>query len=142
MPIPKPQITDDIELDGIHYLLSKQQGKWVIKHDGNWKMLNEGYDFAYLGPEGSGGKSKWKLTRKVGTPKLKFEETDIDKTLNLYEIHATLNKHTDVFSVRARDENHARLLALGELSRRLKMPIPLLRHKLLPDAFTITLKSN
>lgn len=133
--IPAPQLRDDIELDGSHYFLSKQHGEWAILHDGIWAALDSGYVFTYAGEDSSHiGKSKWRLIRKPGTPKLKSgkETSGVD-----YAVTLKVNKHVDTVHVKGRDERQVRMLALSEISKRHGVSISTLRNQALPDAFHI-----
>lgn len=136
---PRPRVNDEIELNGCHYFLSLQDGKWAIRQDGSWTYLDlyEG-KFYYLGPVAlMRGHSKWKIVPRKNNTKTTVAPPI--KGLDVYEVTVALNKHVDVFKFTAKNPNHAKLLALGEMSRRLGMSIPLLRSKLLPDAFQVKL---
>ena len=139
--VPKPQLRDDIELDGGHYFLSKQTNirtqkkEWAIRREGSWYFLDSGYQFVYLGPDKSKtGTSSWRVMRKQGTPKATTAKT----TLTKFIVRAHWNKHMDILEFNARDANHAKLLTLGTLSRKTGLTIPALRTRLLPDAIEIT----
>jgi len=146
---PTPKNLDHIDhLGGVDFL-HMDHGVPAILRNNKWiKFPKAKYDLVYLGPTSDNKANRWRVEPKSNSEDKEDAPSKDGKTGNKvvkpvahqhnFSVKVTLNKETHSYDIKAYSEKQAKFLALDKLSKDLKMIVPAIRNRLLPDAWSIT----